>query len=198
MNAPTPASASQDRTTVIVYGVVGSLIATALVAGGAWLAARQVPDETLLQFSYSESRVGKLSTWFIRVSNSSEVAFDVQVSPPPTNIVRFEYSPRSDSVPVWKGQVAKGRMLEALFVYEDSTARLSPAAVQAMISASYQERNPISGAIESRAGEVRDANALPLARSAMLVLWFVLPILAAIGLLGIPKVWKWLRTRLTR
>lgn len=195
MNAPAPVSATQDRTTAIVYGVVGSLIATALVAGGAWLAARQVPDETVLQFSYSESKVGKLSAWYVRISNSSDVAFDVQIAPPVANVIRFEYSQESGDGVTWKGQIAKGHTIDALFINEGSSVRLSPSVIQASITATYQERNPLTGAIESRTGEVRDATAVPLARTVMLVLWFFLPMFAASVLLLLPKGWKWLRQR---
>ncbi|WP_421144745.1 hypothetical protein [Aeromonas dhakensis] len=196
MNTSSPTYASQDRTSAIVYGVVGSLIATALVAGGAWLAQNQVPDETALQYAFSENRVGNLSTWYIRVSNSSDVAFDVELAPPSAKIVRFEFMPKGDNSSTWKGQIAKGHTVDSLFVIEDSDLRLSPAVIQSVISATYQERNPLTGAIENRTGEVRDSDAVPLTRTILLIFWFLLPILSTSLILLLPKGWKWLRQRL--
>lgn len=198
MSSPSVPSGSQDRKDTVVSGVVGSLIATALVATGVWLAGRQVPDEMALHFTSLESKVDKLSTWYIRIANNSDVAFDVKISPPSSSIIRFEYSPRTSDAKVWNGQITKGRVVEALYVSEDPNVRLSPAVVQSSIVATYQERNSLTGVIENRPGEVRDASAFAfvrIVRTAQLVFWFLLPTLFASVLLIIPKGWKFIQKR---
>lgn len=201
MSPASPVSASQDRTTAIIYGVVGSLIATAIVACGAWLAGRQVPDETALNFISSEIKVDKLSAWHIRIANNSDVAFDLQITPPSSKIIRFEYAPKGNDTAkgndaqIWKGQIAKGRVVEALYVSDDPNVRLSPAVVQSSITATYQERNPLTGVIENRVGEVRETGAFTLVRTALLIFWFVLPALMVSGLLLLPRVARGIRER---
>ncbi|MDR6714257.1 Flp pilus assembly pilin Flp [Pseudomonas hunanensis] len=193
---------NQERNAGIAYGVVASLIASGLVAGGVWLANHQVPDETSLQFTFSESRVNKLSAWYVKIVNNSDVAFDLKLTPPSSSIIRVEYSPKSDggqridSAQVWTGQIAKGHALETLYISEDPNVRLSSAVVQGSVKATYQERNPTTGVIENRDGEVRDAVAFPALRTASIIFWFLLPILAAGFVVMLPRLAKGVRERL--
>ncbi len=203
MTPTIPSADNQERNAAIAYGVVGSLIATGLVAGGVWLANHQVPDETALQFTFSENRVNKLSSWYVKIFNNSDVAFDLKLMPPSSSIIRVEYSAKgndaqqNDSAQIWTGQIAKGHVLEALYISEDPNVRLSSAVVQSSVKATYQERNPLTGIIESRDGEVRDAVAFPVLRTALIIFWFLLPTLTAGFLAVMPKLIKAVRDRLS-
>ena len=195
MNNPTPKE-GQDKTSGIIVGVLGSLIATALVTSGAWLARRMVPNETFLQFSYSENQVGRLASWYIRITNDTEVAFDLQLKPPSSALAAYEYTPTLNESRIWKGKIERGETVEALFVFEAPGTGLNSIAIQPIAVATYQARNSRTGIIETIPGEIRQAGVLSPLRTLIITFWFLLPILiAASAAIGAPKLLKWLKQK---
>lgn len=171
---------SQDRSSVISDGVLASMIATVLFAAGGGLVSQQAPEQASLQMSFDEFKVGKLSALHIRVSNGSDVAFNVQLAPPADKLVRHVYSPPVEEAAVnWQGQIAKGKEMSGLLIYEDARTKSSFAGVQSMITATYDDRNPATGAMEPRPGEIRTPDELSVSRTLISIFLFLLPTLAA-------------------
>lgn len=186
-------SGGESRTAVIVYGVLASLIASALFAIGVWLAVNKVPEDTALYFSLSETRVGGLTTWYVSLTNASIYAFDVEFTPPKYKILESQFYPASANTPPWRGSLLRGALLEALFVLEAPEDQLSARVLQSLVSATYQERDEQSGVLQKRKGSLRESGAIALSRTVRQILWFFLPI----GLAGIPlmlsRMWRWWR-----
>lgn len=197
MNRPlTEAQNSQGTVTVILLGALGSLLATLLWLAGGWLAERQVPNETVLHYSFSESRVGKLKAWYVRLSNQSEVAFDVRVGLPTVKPLQVSFDPAAQTQDGWQGQVQKGNRLEFLFVHDDPKVTLSASLVESLVSATFQERSSTSGGIETRQGQVRFAETIPLMRSALVLFWYSVPTLILGALLLLPRGWRAIKDKL--
>ena len=170
----------------------------ALFAIGVWLAVNKVPEDTALYFSLSETRVGGLTTWYVRLTNASVYAFDVEFTLPRYKILQSQFHPASTNAPPWRGLLLRGALLEALFVLEGPEDQLSPRLLESLLNASYQERDEQSGALQKRKGLLREAGAIPLSRTIRQILWFFLPI----GVAGIPlilaRMWRWWRPAVTR
>lgn len=186
-------SGGESRIAVIVYGVLASLIASALFAIGVWLAVTKVPEETALYFSLSEIRVGALTTWYVRLTNASAYAFDVEFTPPKLRVLQAQFHPASTNAPPWRGSLLRGAFLEALFVLDAPEDQLSPRLLETLVNATYQERDEQSGALQKRKSSLRESGAIPFSRTARQILWFFLPIgLAGIPLI-LPRMWRWRR-----
>jgi len=175
-DAPTkPASNSHPIGLTLALGVIGSLVAAAIWYAGSWLVDHQVPNDTALQFSFSESRVGKATSWYIRLHNSSNYAFEVQFKAPASQIIRAEFSPPATVPGEWTGTLLKESKLEALILMDDSRMELSSHQMSSLVSVSYYERDERTGKIEKRAGQLREAGLISFPRALLAMMWFILP-----------------------
>jgi len=183
----------QDWPTRLAIGVVTSLITAGLIGAGTWLAGNQVPKETetVLQFSLLETRVGGLSTWYVRLSNVSPYAFDLEFAKPTQEVLRAEYQPPSPDSAGWKGRLLRGTSLEALFVINNPNVRISQKLLDSLVRATYQERDERTGLLESRNAVLLEASAIPLSRTLLLVTWFLVPFaLAGLMVFGGRKLFR--------
>jgi hypothetical protein len=124
MNASAP-SPRQSQISVIVIGIIASLIASILFSLGVLLASIKVPEYTVVQFSLSEKKVGHLATWYVRLINTSPYAFDVEFFLPSQKMLHAEFQPPSSNPDGWKAQLIRGGFLEALFVIDSPDAPFS-------------------------------------------------------------------------
>lgn len=160
----------------IVKGVLGSLIASGLIALGAYLSYELVPEETTLSYKVSQHRTGQLSSWFIALKNNSEVPVDfVRISAPKDNLMAADYSsasPKPTSENDWEGKLSKGAEIQAMYVFS-SISVFNEELLQDIVKATYQERNEISGEWETRAVEFHLGESS--SRTFWKIFWFLFP-----------------------
>lgn len=171
---PSPAK-PKDGWQQIAYGVVGSLVAAALIYAGSLLVESQLPNEATLQATYSEKRVGTLASWYVKLDNNTSYAVDLQFTPPKTTVLSSAFSPPAGVSASWSGSLARNARLEALFVLDDATIQLSPKILASLVSATYQDRNSQTGFIEKRSAQIAEGGFLSLPRFLLLMFWFLLP-----------------------
>lgn len=174
--APEP---RHGRAVAILYGVVGSLIAAALIAAGTWLSRTRVPEDAAVLYTLSENRVGQLGTWHVRLSNRSAYAIDLEFSRPADEVLRVAFDPASNTGSGWSGRLLRGHSLEAMLVTDGQRIPFSRETLESLITASYQERNDDTGVLVQRRAPLREASALPLSRTLWVIFWFLVPFVAS-------------------
>lgn len=181
--SPTKALESHNA---VLFGVIGSLIVAAILYAGPWLANRFVPDEVALQYRFSEQSAGNISSLHLQIINSTDVAFDIAVTPPKGKLVRTTFSAPTQSSPSWIGVLEKSKKFEALYIVEDAGERMPSELVKRMISAKYDGKNSATGITEKKDGVVKEAGFLGYGRTAVWFLVFLIPV-TLFGLL----MWGW-------
>ncbi|MFF7060751.1 hypothetical protein ACFY89_29080 [Achromobacter spanius] len=177
-----------------------SLAAAAILIVGPWLANLMVPNENVLNYTFNEIRVGTLAAWRVQVTNTSDVAFSLRISPPDSGISKYAYSPKIGETSTWIGQLTKGKSVDAMYIYEGATT-LAQASVEAMITASFQDRNASTGEIEEKPGTLRDLKDGTAWRNSAWWFWCVSPAIVlgiVLALFGgawktLPRLWKRIR-----
>lgn len=180
----------------IVFEIFVGLIVAGLIAAGTWLAGREVPTKTVLQFSLSQTRVGALSTCYVRLSNDSPYAFDLEFAKPTQEILRLQYEPPSTDSPGWKGRLLRGTSLQALFVIDSPNVDISENSLKLLVKATYQERDERTGLLESRNAVLQEASAVSFSRTLLLVFWFLVPFgVAGLMIFGVQWLIRVIRAR---
>lgn len=160
----------------IVKGVLGSLIASGLIALGAYLSYELVPEETTLSYKVSQHRAGQLSSWLIVLKNNSEVPVDfVRISAPEDNLIAADYSstsPKPTSENDWEGKLSKGAEIQAMYVFSSVTV-FNEELLKDIVKATYQERNETSAEWETRAVEFHLGESS--SRTFWKIFWFLFP-----------------------
>jgi hypothetical protein len=198
VNSPLKVDKSSESNQVFNFSlnVFASLVAATLIYFGTWLANHQIPDETGLRFSLIESRAGHLSSWSIKIYNSSDVAFYLDISQPKLKVIAADYSISGTGVSGWKGSLGKGQALDIIFIVADSPNRLSFSTIEGLLRATYQERNSATGFIESKQASIEDGGLVTIVRILLTLFWFLLPIsLGGLTLWGGIRLHRWWKCR---
>jgi hypothetical protein len=175
--------------TSLLYGVVGSLIATALVASGAWLATTMVDDDPRVEMSTSESTVGHVGYFRGRLDNYSDVAFSLDFAFPADQIIAYSISKPSTASGRWKGHILRNESIEFLLVYDVRKFAPSKPFIKSLMSVRYWEVSPRTGAVESRVSAIVDRSPIRLSSLIRQIFWFSVPfILALLSIFGINRL----------
>lgn len=171
-----------DKIITLAEGITASLIAALLIYFGTLLVKENVPNKNVLLFSFSENKVGKISSWHIKIENNSQIAFTVTLTPPEENLIEYDYSYENKNLPTWKGDIYKDQKLEVILIYKNSDKYLSKSLVEEIISSQYEERNQRTGGIETYSGKVIPKNDLTFPIEVYTFFWFMLPIALGVSL----------------
>jgi hypothetical protein len=162
----------------IAKGVVGSLIASALIALGLYLSYELVPERTTLNYKVAQQKTSELSSWFLTLRNNSSIPIDVvKLTAPRANLLAVSYSVPSP-IPLdeysWEGSIAKGAEIKALYLFSSGVV-FNESVLQDLVAATYQERNDITGEWELRSVEFDFGDSSW--RFFWKTLWFLLPLI---------------------
>jgi len=173
----------------IAKGVVGSLIASALIALGAYLSIAFVPEQTVLNYKVVQNRTSELSFWYLSLKNGSTIPFDsVKLTEPKDSLLAVSYSipSKTPSNVGWEGKLSKGEELNVLYFFSSGTV-FSESVLNDLIEASYQERNETSGDWEQRALDLSLGESSSVARTSLKIFLFLLPfiVVSALSFIGL-------------
>jgi hypothetical protein len=155
-----------------------SIIAALLLILGGWLAAVEVPSEPILNYSYSEVRVGNISAWHVSFTNQSDFAYSIKFAPPSDEILQAQFEPAGNpQAYTWTGKLLKGQTAQVLYILKSPSARLSNDTVQSQVTAVFEDRNAGTGDLELRKAILQETGTLSsIPRLLLVAFWYVLPI----------------------
>ena len=165
----------------IVKGILGSLIASGLIALGTYLSFVMVPERTVLSYKVTQQKTSELSSWHLTLNNNSSIPFDwVKIVAPKDSLLATSYSTPSlnpSDKNNWNGKLIKGAELRILYFFSSGVV-FSESLLKDLIKATYQERNDISGDWEVRSVEF-DLGESSTSRIGWKIFWFLLPFIIA-------------------
>lgn len=167
----------------VLKGVLGSLIAAALIAAGTWLSITQVPEKTVLNYIVQQHKTKDLVTWHLSFINYSEITFDeISIDAPRNSLLAASFDPPSkillpkeDAQKKWKGKLLRGERVTALFVFESGSMIFNESLLQGLISANYQERDNATGDWVTRNVPLVFGETPTFNRAIKKLIWFLLP-----------------------
>lgn len=186
----------------VTKGVLGSLIAAALIAAGGWLSAVMVKDEVALFFHVNQIKLRSLVVWDMSLSNYNKNALDeVSVKIPSQSIASIEVSENKNllkdekqNVYFWEGELKKGESIKLLAVFESTNMAFSDERMKDVAHAKYRIRDEASGTLVWKEVPILKGSEPTTKRALLKVFWFLLPFaLAAIlsfGLLAVSRLLK--------
>lgn len=171
----------------VLKGVIGSLIAASLIAGGSWLAVTQTYEKTVLHYSQISKTVGETTVWYIYLSNNSEFAFDkVIFNSPKEKLIKASFEPpckepnlNASNPSTWKGQLLVNSSIKALFLFDTNEMLFSIEKLRGLLKVEYQVRDEESGALKWQKAPIQEGSAPTISRTVAAVLWFLAPFAAA-------------------
>lgn len=171
----------------VIVGAFGSFMAAFVGGVGPWVADFLLPEKVVLQYRFSEHRVGNLSTWHLELKNSSKYAFEVSVVPPQEKVVRTSFTKPSSSQVLWSGELTKGEKVELLLVLENVTVASAPNVVPELVKVQYEDANAETGKRETRVASVEEASLVQNSRG----LWRTLLIGSPFIIFGLYALRLW-------
>jgi len=172
----------------IFKGVLGSLIASGLIALGLYLSYELVPERTTLSYKVAQQKTSELSSWFLTLKNNSDVPIDyVKLTAPKSNLLAASYSvssPKLSDENSWEGSISKGSEVKALYLFSSGVV-FNENILKDLVTATYQERNEITREWEVRSVEFDLGDSSW--RAFWKIFWFLFPfiVVSCLSFLGL-------------
>ncbi len=174
----------------IAKGVLGSLIAAALIAAGGWLSTVMVKEEVALFLRVNQKSLGSLVVWDLKFSNYNEYALDdVKINIPTQSIIDVQFDSESGVNKTegaesyfWEGELEKHGAINVLAVFNSPNMVYSAERFNEVATAKYRIRDDNTGVLKWQAIPVLQGTEPTTSRTVLKIFWFLLPIcLAAIA-----------------
>jgi len=168
----------------IAKGVLGSLIAAALIAAGGWLTTVMVTEEVALFINANQVKLGTLVVWDLSFSNYNDYAIDeVEITVPAESNIATEFDRKTelkkdDSTGqyVWRGELEKHGILNALAIFNSPNMIFSDDRLKDFAHAKYRVRDDTTGTLKWQTIPVLRGSEPTTSRAILKIFWFLLPI----------------------